>query len=363
MRKFSILSILLFIVVFLGCDSQKTFKPQAISGKIGFDKKIDSNIMTTNRVSAKLKNNYAIAHDSFEKIILQDNENVLYTNPKEWILTNGCKGIKIIPFNNTKDSNTYTLEREKELLIQTNECVVSASKKDNYVAGVMGDNTSFLYDLNIKDFVFRDKGENIYAISSLIANPVFMDTLVIFPTLDGRLNTLDIQKRQSVRNIIVNTDKFMNNIIYLDIKDDSLVAATQKRIYALIKGESYNMDVEIRDLYFDSNYIYVLGLNGVIYKLDKTLGIIKSTKLPYANLNAIFIKNNHLYTFENSGGYIINLDLDSFSYDVYKLKFGMESMIRWFSKKSSIFYMDNVLYVNKRVLDFNKDLKFELNKK
>ncbi|MWV61891.1 plasminogen-binding protein pgbB [Helicobacter saguini] len=390
-----ILNIFTFLLLFLivnvfntGCDSQKSFKPQILNGKASFNDKIDKNIIATNRIAAKLKNGYIITHESVEQVLLSENENLLYADSKQWILTDGCKGVKIIPINNphfeniesslrnadnSKDSKTIdsnnnhkiTLQRDKTLEIPTNGCVVAASIKNNLLAGMLGDNTAFLYDISTKTEIFRDKGEGVYAISSNIANPVFMDTLVIFPTLDGRLNTIDLNTLKSVRNIIVNTDKFLNNIIYLKVSNDELVAATQKKIYSLIKGESYNKDIELRDLLFDGKFVYVLSLNGYIYKLDKTLGEVRSVKLPYANLNGLILKNNKLYTYENSGGYLIELDLDSFSYNSYKMRFGMESMLRIFSKKSSIFYVDDRIYINKKVLDLNKkyDVKLEEKKK
>lgn len=400
MKILNILTFLLaFLIVSTGCDSQKSFKPQALKGKISFNAKIDKNIIATNRIAAKLKNGYIITHNSIEQVTLSENENLLYADSKQWILTDGCKGVKIIPVstshfqniesslrddnkdskdskdnkniesNTQKQEDKITLLRDQTTEIKTNGCVIAASIKQdskyNLLAGILGDNTAFLYDLNTKAEIFKDKGEGVYAISSNIANPVFMDTLVIFPTLDGRLNTIDLSTLKSVRNIIVNTDKFLNNIIYLKVNNDELIAATQKKIYSLIKGESYNKDLELRDLYFDNNFIYVLSLNGYIYKLDKTLGEVRSVKLPYANLNALIFKDNKLYTYENSGGYLIELNLDDFSYNAYKMRFGMQSLLRIFSKKSSIFYVDDRIYINKKVLDFNKnyDVKLEEKKK
>ena len=317
-RRLYIITIpfLLFACLYVGCDSQKNFKPEHIRGTISFNNELQKPIVATNNEGAKLKNNQVITtSEELGFMSLESQENFIY-----------------------QDSHI----------------------KETWVAGVLGDNTIFLYDLVKHDFIFREKGESIYAIFSSAANPVFLDTLVIFPTLDGRLNTVDIQKAQSVKNIIVNTEKFLNNIIYLKVKKDELVSATQKRLYTLIRGESYTKDLEIRDIYFDGKYIYVLSLNGIIYQFDKTLSIVHSIKLPYANLNGILIKDEHLYTFENSGGFLIKLHLSDFHYEVFKLKFGME---RWFSKKATIFYTNSILYINKKILDFNKDYIIRFNNK
>lgn len=358
LKNLSFIGIIFLMLFYSGCNSQKTFKPQQLSGKIMFNGKLDKPLVSANRVSAKLKNNAIITQDVVANVVLGENENLLYVDSKQWIVANGCTGLLIMPLTN--ENSKVVPDREKVKAITTQGCVVSASIKDNLVAGILADNTLFLYDINKDDFIFRVKEESIYAISSMNANPVILDTLVIFPTLDGRLNTVDITQRKSIKNIIVNTEKFLNNIIYLKVQKDELVSATHKRVYTLIRGESYNKELEIRDIYFDGTYIYVLSLNGTIYQFDKTLAILQSVKLPYANLNEIIIKDGHLYTFENGGGYFIDLSLQDFSYEAFKLDLGIA---RWFNKRTTLFHAQNVLYINKNIIDLNKDLQKILNKK
>ncbi len=352
--SFSYLSLYLFIFLCLniGCDSQKSFKPKQIDGKVEFNSSLNKSIISTNRESARLKDNTIITNNGITNVALLDKENLLFSDSKQWLVANGCFGLTIIPIK--IQTNNILLNRNNSKDIKTQGCVVSASIKNNIVAGILADNTIFIYDLEKGKMIFQEKGEAIYAISSLNANPIILDTLIVFPTLDGRLNTIDIKQGKSIKNIIVNTDKFLNNIIYLRIIKDELVSATSKKIYTLIKGESYSKDIEIRDIYFDGIYIYALSLNGFIYKFDKSLAIIKSIKLPYANLNGIIIKDNYLYTFENSGGYLIELNLDSFTYQTFKLNFGMD---RWFSKNITLFYTQNILYINKKILNFNEVLQ------
>lgn len=348
--------ICLLLVFYSGCDSQKDFKPEHIQGKIEFNGKLEKPLASSNQASAKLKNNAVITENGLSNITLNENENLLYADSKQWLVSNGCAELLIIPL--LQDNNTISLDRPNTKAIATKGCIVSASIKGNLVAGVLASNTLFLYDLTKDSFNFQTKEESIYAISSKHANPVILDTLIVFPTLDGRLNTIDIAQGKSVKNIIVNTEKFLNNIIYLKVKQDELVSATHKRIYTLIRGESYGKELEIRDIYFDGTHIYALSLNGTIYQFDKTLATLQSVKLPYANLNGIIIKDNHLYTFDNSGGYLIDLSLKDFSYEVFKLKFGMD---RWFNKRVTMFYTQNILYINNKILDFNKTLNKIIN--
>ena len=352
------IGMLALMFFYSGCDSQKAFKPSHVNGKIEFSGELKKPIVSNNQVSAKLKDNTIITQNSIANIILSDHENLLYVDSKQWLVADGCAGLLILPL--THNNNATSIDRANSKKITTQGCVVGASIKGNLVAGVLADNTLFLYDTSKEDFIFQTKEEAIFAISSMNANPVILDTLVIFPTLDGRLNTIDITQGKSIKNIIVDTEKFLNNIIYLKVQKDELVSATQKRIYTLIRGESYGKELEIRDIYFDGTYIYALSLNGTIYQFDKTLATLQSVKLPYANLNGIIIKDGHLYTFENSGGYLIDLTLKDFSYEVFKLKFGMQ---RWFSKRVTLFHTQNILYINKKILDFNQTLQKILNEK
>ena len=217
--------------------SQKDFKPEHIQGKIEFNGKLEKPLASSNQASAKLKNNAVITENGLSNITLNENENLLYADSKQWLVSNGCAELLVIPL--LHNNNTISLDRPNAKAIATKGCIVSASIKDNLIAGVLASNTLFLYDLTKDSFNFQTKEESIYAISSKHANPVILDTLIVFPTLDGRLNTIDIAQGKSVKNIIVNTEKFLNNIIYLKVKQDELVSATHKRIYTLIRGESY----------------------------------------------------------------------------------------------------------------------------
>ena len=344
--------LILLTLILLGCEGQKNFEPSALKGKISFNEKLDAKLVASDRYSARFKDGLVLTQDS-RWVELEANEELLFINDSEVILTAGCKGISIVSLMEGDGGGALGLDRESSLFVETQNCVVSASKRDNLVAGVMADNTSFIYDLDSKKIVFREKGESIYAISSLNSQPLFLDTLVVFPTLDGRLSTVDLKEFKVVKNIIISTEKFLGNVIYLKIQGDELVAATHKRLYTLIRGESHSMDVEIRDLRFDGKFIYVLSLNGIIYKLDKNLTIEKQVKLPYASLNALVMRDGFMYTFENRGGFLVKLDLLSFDYEVFKLKSSSSS-------RATVFYTDDGLYIDKKLLDFTKDYEVKL---
>lgn len=342
-----IFSVILLVLVFIGCDAQKNFSAKdinkPISGKIDFNGKLEKQIMHTNRISATLKNNKAIIGK--KEIQLESNQNILFYNKEIMLVNDSCKDLKIIPLDNANSS--------KQVTIETNKCIVSASLRDNLVAFVLGDNSLLLYDLDKKDYIYKNKSDNIYAITNKNANPIFSKDDVIFPTLDGRLFLYDYKAKKLKKTIIVGNDKFLNNISYMKLENNTLVASTDKRIFVAIDDNTFAEDIELRDMYFDGKFIFALSLDGRIIKFDATLFALKTIKLPFGQLSAIVIKDNYLYTLEKSSHFLVKVDINNFDYELFKLKV---------KKNHSVFYNQNNIYVQDRFLDLDKKYSIKLYK-
>ena len=84
-----------------------------------------------------------------------------------------------------KEQNTACSEDEIEIPVST--CALSASIKDNLLAIIGNDNSATIIDINTKAQKFSQKGSSVLAVNELIAAPLFLESLVVFPTLDGRL--------------------------------------------------------------------------------------------------------------------------------------------------------------------------------
>lgn len=121
-----------------------------------------------------------------------------------------------------------------------------------------------------------------------------------------------------IRNIVISSDKFFNNITYLIVDGNNMIASTGKRILSVVSGQEFNYDGDIMDLLYDKGTLYVLTLDGQILQMDKSLRELNSVKLPFASLNTIVLNHNKLYSLEKRG-YVIEVDLNDFnSYNVYK---------------------------------------------
>lgn len=207
------------------------------------------------------------------------------------------------------------LDAKPSITIPLDTYPLSASIKGERLAVVMADNSANIYDIKTKKLIFNEKGAASPAINSLVAAPVFLDTVVVFPMLDGRLLVVDVRSDEPkvVRNIVLNSEKFFNNVIYLKVDEENMFAATGKRLVSVISGQEFNFDAEIVDVLYKHHRLYVLTLDGRILEMDQTLndqsmGVVK---LPFAMLNTIVVTDKKLYTLEKRG-YLVEVDLEHF---------------------------------------------------
>ncbi|PAF41524.1 hypothetical protein [Helicobacter sp. 11S02596-1] len=339
MKNKTIYFILATIVFFVGCSSKKYFEPPIVSGAIKFDHKLKDNIKTANRFGAVLDNGNVIDVDGVTYLKINKNSVFLNETKDYYIIAQGCENIELIN-KNTQESTT----------IPMTACPLGASIKNNQLAVVLADNSTDIYDITTKNVLFSQKGTPSLAINSLVAAPVFLDTLVVFPTLDGRLLVVDTKNFTPVRNIIINSEKFFNNVTYLVVDGENMFATTGKRLVSIISGQEFSYDGDIIDILYHAPYLYLLTLEGQIIQMDKTLRKVNQIKLPFASLNAIVIVGNKLYTIEKRG-YLIEVDTINFNYKVFEIKGFMGRM----KLNKMNFYDKHRIYYDKYYLDFNKE--------
>lgn len=325
--------------IFIGCSSKKYFEPTKVDRFIKFQDKLSDSIESSNRFGAVLKNGSLITENGVSYVKIDKDSSFLNDSGGYYIIAEKCHQIELI-----------NKENQNSILIPTDTCALSASIKDDKLAVVFADNSTNIYNITTKNILFSQKGTPSIAINSLVSAPIFLDTLVVFPTLDGRLLVVDEKSFNVVRNIIINSEKFFNDVIYLVVDGENMFAATPKRIVSIISGREFNYDADIRDILYDKGHLYILTLEGQIIQLDKTLRETNKIKLPFATLNAIVITGDKLYTIEKNG-YLIELNTKDFSYKVIEIKGAFGKM-----KLNKInFYDKNRIYYDKYYIDLNKE--------
>ncbi|GAA7208328.1 plasminogen-binding protein PgbB [Helicobacter pylori] len=380
---------LIALIVFSGCNMKKYFKPakHQIKGEAYFPNHLQESIVSSNRYGAILKNGAVIGDKGLTQLRIGKNFNYesSFLNESQgfFILAQDC--LNKIDKKTSKKKVAKTEETELKLKgveaeVQDKVChqvelisnnpnasqqsiiipletfALSASVKGNLLAVVLADNSANLYDITSQKLLFSEKGSPSTTINSLMAMPIFMDTVVVFPMLDGRLLVVDYVHGNPtpIRNIVISSDKFFNNITYLIVDGNNMIASTGKRILSVVSGQEFNYDGDIVDLLYDKGTLYVLTLDGQILQMDKSLRELNSVKLPFASLNTIVLNHNKLYSLEKRG-YVIEVDLNDFnSYNIYKTP--TIGSFKFFSSNrldKGVFYDKNRVYYDRYYLDYN----------
>ncbi len=383
------LILLIALIVFSGCNMKKYFKPakHQIKGEAYFPNHLQESIVSSNRYGAILKNGAVIGDKGLTQLRIGKNFNYesSFLNESQgfFILAQDC--LNKIDKKTSKSKAAKTEETElklkgveaevqdkvchqvelisnnpnasqKSIIIPLETFALSASVKGNFLAVVLADNSANLYDITSQKLLFSEKGSPSTTINSLMAMPIFMDTVVVFPMLDGRLLVVDYVHGNPtpIRNIVISSDKFFNNITYLIVDGNNMIASTGKRILSVVSGQEFNYDGDIVDLLYDKGTLYVLTLDGQILQMDKSLRELNSVKLPFASLNTIVLNHNKLYSLEKRG-YVIEVDLNDFnSYNVYKTP--TIGSFKFFSSNrldKGVFYDKNRVYYDRYYLDYN----------
>ncbi len=383
------LILLIALIAFSGCNMRKYFKPakHQIKGEAYFPNHLQESIVSSNRYGAILKNGAVIGDKGLTQLRIGKNFNYesSFLNESQgfFILAQDC--LNKIDKKTSKRKVAKTEETELKLKgveaeVQDKVChqvelisnnpnasqqsivipletfALSASVKGNLLAVVLADNSANLYDITSQKLLFSEKGSPSTTINSLMAMPIFMDTVVVFPMLDGRLLVVDYVHGNPtpIRNIVISSDKFFNNITYLIVDGNNMIASTGKRILSVVSGQEFNYDGDIVDLLYDKGTLYVLTLDGQILQMDKSLRELNSVKLPFASLNTIVLNHNKLYSLEKRG-YVIEVDLNDFdSYNVYKTP--TIGSFKFFSSNrldKGVFYDKNRVYYDRYYLDYN----------
>ncbi|PUD39672.1 plasmid stabilization protein [Helicobacter pylori] len=380
---------LIALIVFSGCNMKKYFKPakHQVKGEAYFPNHLQESIVSSNRYGAILKNGAVIGDKGLTQLRIGKNFNYesSFLNESQgfFILAQDClnkidkktskrkvakteetelklKGVEA----EVQDKVCHQVElisnnpnaSQQSIIIPLETFALSASVKGNLLAVVLADNSANLYDITSQKLLFSEKGSPSTTINSLMAMPIFMDTVVVFPMLDGRLLVVDYVHGNPtpIRNIVISSDKFFNNITYLIVDGNNMIASTGKRILSVVSGQEFNYDGDIIDLLYDKGTLYVLTLDGQILQMDKSLRELNSVKLPFASLNTIVLNHNKLYSLEKRG-YVIEVDLNDFdSYNVYKTP--TIGSFKFFSSNrldKGVFYDKNRVYYDRYYLDYN----------
>ena len=320
-----------FIVLFCACGTKRQyFQPAEIDGNLNHTENLKAKIVSTSLFSATLNNNSAILknEENIGNFKLEKNYNLLAYQDGEFIVADNDGNLKIF------DNNHQEVYSEK-----FDASVLSVALEGNDLALVLADNTIVLANrsLGIK---FSQTLPPAVAQDSRVAAPLFLESAIVYPSLDGKIVIFSKQTQKILRDIIVSAEYFFNNIISLNVFDDKMIAATAKKIIVFSPSQTLHLNAEIKDVVLDKDSIFILLKDGNVMKTDFNLNKKAEKKFEFALFTQANIYNNHLYIIEKTG-YLIKCDLNLENAQVFKLPDINEKMS--FMGSTKFYYADKIL--------------------
>lgn len=300
-----------FLIFFTGCSSKKYYEPDETQSFKQKTTDLDSKIIDINNDGATLENTSFLS--------------------KKGILENTKPSYKFLNYINdtvlASDSNAtiYIKNDTIDTVLPFDKNIVSASISKNLLAFGAVDNSLTLYDLDTQKVLFKEYSKQSSINNVKIANPIFLNSVVLYPTLDGKVIIVDLKTNAIIKTINIDPQSDINNIIFLKDIGQSLVAATTNKLFTFINGRSNIKDLDIQSVIIHENYIYVATLDGQIIQYDLALNELNSKKFKFAKIVALAYGSS-LYALE-SQSYLLKITPDFKDVTVYDFSFDEEEKV------------------------------------
>lgn len=328
----SILHCFVLFFILSGCGSKYYFQPEEneVKGKISFSDSLPAPIASIVRDGATLKNGQFITKYS-EIPNTHLPEGAQYLNQTEdYYLAGAYHSLFLID----KETNAQTS-------IAFENTPISASMNGQLIAIIFDDNSFVLYDFNRSQIAYKQDSTLAPTNNTLIASPYFLSDIVIVPTLDGKLVIVDKNNMQMIRNIVVNGDKYFNNVIFLEAIGNRMVAATPKRIISVSPNIISTFNANIKDILFFEDRIFIFTNEGEVILTDQDLNEKRRVKFPFAHFTAANHGRNIVVL--ETEGYLISLDDELQTSTIFALPDAINAPT--FSSARKIFVGNKILKV------------------
>lgn len=295
------------LFVLNGCSSKKVFKPESVKGEWRNAGYLSSSIAQVTQGGAVLNNGRILTKNGEKKVSIPE-ENRLINVSGGWIITQ----------NKHHQLELFSEDGiEANIVIELKKMVASASIEGDTVAILFTNNEMELYSLEAKKVTFKESSNPAIAVDARIANPYFLKELVLFLGLDGKVVIVNSETKQVVRSVVISSDEYFNNVSYLNVIENNLVAATGSTILALSQKESREK-YDIRDIAYTSEGIWLTTKQGEVIALSPTLQFKGKKKFPFAHFVGISVENDRVYVLERQG-YMIAFTKNLLAYDIYDI--------------------------------------------
>ena len=322
------------IFLLFGCSSKNVFTPKVEPKEIGFDSRVFSSIEDKNIFSIKFSDGSILTKDANRyELKLKKGYQALNKFKDLFVIAGKDGALKIV----SKDLKEKFVTKYKV-------AVASATLQDNLLAIILSNNTIILHDIKEDKLLFKERLDPVFTLDARVANPYFLNDLIIFPTLDGRLLVMNKNDKKIIKDFVVSIDDDFNNIIFLDAKDNRLLAATQHGIILIDPKNVATFNESLKDLLFLKDEIYIFTKDGSIVLTDTNLNTIKEKKFPFALFSYATIYSDDIFVLLKNG-YMIRVDKDLDKHIVYKLPTKIDSLV---------FFAKDKIYIGSNYIDLKK---------
>ena len=307
MKSVFLIFIPIFIVFFGACSSKRVYEPKDVKEDWRYYGSNDDAIVDVTSDLALLEDGKVLSKDSVIDVEVKSPYRLIGKSDG-WVISSNIDGnLTLESVSDKKNIKSFELKKT----------IASASVKDDVLAVLFADNEMSLYSISTKELLFKEQGNAPIAVDSRIVNPYFMNDLVLFLTLDGKVVIVNSKLKKKLRTIIVSSVDDFNNIIYFNVIDSRLIAATSTKILSFGEKE-IRVKYEIRNVVYDGKFIFITTKQGEVISLTPDLQVNAKVKFPFAHFLGIIAYGDKLYALEKEG-YMIEMSKDLLTYSVHEV--------------------------------------------
>ncbi|RAX58940.1 hypothetical protein CCZ01_01750 [Helicobacter monodelphidis] len=336
-HKFRIIFLCFTAIFFVACNSRQYYTPEITEGEIE-PLRISSALKTANRNGITLESGQILTADGILEFPIL---------PKQCSFLNQKDDLSIAVCEEGKKSTQANLvifdTQQNELFSASYEHRPLAATLDkDLLALVLADNTLIIQNIKNRQTLFSQKESSVMTFTSITASPVFTRDLIVFPLLDGALMIVDKRNYKIVRKIPVGNDENFNNVSFLDLYNNRLIAATKSRMITVSPEFVNTYDVNLRQILVLSDRIYLFTAEGEVLLSDFDLNIKKRIKFPFAHFLGVNFGTD-IYILEKRG-YLIALNPDFVEFRTYKIPGGIDLPV--FGAKKALYFGQSYIKIN-----------------
>lgn len=297
----------IFAVLFSACSTKEVYEPLYVDKDWEKYENADATIVDKSLNVALLDNSKVLVKDGALDVEIAQAHRVI-SHSDGWVISASIEGeMTIVSVSDTTKIENFELKKS----------VAGATINGDTLAVLFADNEIAIYSMSTKKAIFKEQGSKSLVVDARIVNPYFMNDLVLFSTLDGKVIIVNSKLKKKLRTVIVSSEDNFNNIIYLNVIDNKIIAATSYKILSLAAKE-IRVKYEIRNVVNDDQEMFITTKQGEVISLTPDLQVNAKIKFPFAHFLGMISEGDKLYILEKEG-YMIVLDKDMYNYTVHEV--------------------------------------------